>query len=1029
MTGDTTNTEQGLTDKKAPSPAEVGLQTTVAYQQITPAVSDRYSPLQFHAKGGVGEVWLAEDAEIGRQVALKRLLRNDEGSNDRFLAEAQIAGQLEHPSIVPVHDLGIDKSGLPYYVMKFVHGQTLRDAIEEFHHDFKGNESDRKLRQQRLLNQFIDICEAVAFAHTRGVVHRDLKPSNVMLGLFGETIVLDWGLAKVLHQPEMPGLATARTSSGRSTETAYGSVIGTPSYMAPEIAAGKAAEAGPATDIYLLGATLYEILTGNAPRRGSSRDEILELARTVQPVSPRDIDRQIARPLDAICLKAMSKRESDRYASALELADEVRRYLADEPVAAYPEPWNHRLWRWIKRHRRGLMRGAAVATMLAVSCGAIAAVSVSRKRAEAAERQAAELAMAQQTREEIQLFRQLYDEANFKVGFENADERFKYYDAAAGRQSIDHALRMAEHWGENWGDQLQAMPLTQEREPILRELYELLLRRAQVGMLAASPDDPGQPLRDLEFAAAYNTPTRAFYQLRAASHRLLGKEVAAANDEATAVQDDTRVDAFDHFVRGEQLRLASISRNDPTAVAAEPSQRNLSSAVEEYRAALQKDPDHYWSRLQLGRCYLAGGMLGEAIESLGACIALRPDAPWAYSARAVAPARQRRYTEAMEDLNRVLEADPTFGPARLNRGWVHWQQKETDQAIADLQQVRSDSANQDALADFYLGQIYLDQDNLPLALSHFSNFADATQRDTYWIAHKYLATVHFLLGKETEGREHLDLYLQLRSDDPFDPDAASTRLERGKFLRQLSTGMIQSLKAKAGNGTRRFQELSNVDLNVLAVAESELSAASTSLQTEDLYYELGIVTERIAGLQGSARGIRKAIDHYAAGLEIEPDSMKLLNKRGMNHRALGQKPLALEDFQRATRLKPQSRKDSLLSAEAHSWVGILLTEQGEREEAMRHAARCLAVLFSVDDEPETYGVLHNVACIYGGLSALEAEQRIELQNMAIEVLEQALSRARRAGVEAVERQYIQAEEPQFFGPELRARPEFQALER
>lgn len=160
MTGDTTGTGIGpveSTDKKLTPHDDPMLQTTVAYQQMKPAVSDRYRPLEFHARGGVSEVWPSEDAEIGRQVALTRLLRNDRESNLRFLAESQIAGQLEHLSIVPVHELGIDKSGLPYYVMKFVHGQTLRDAIADCHANEGQDDSERTLEQQRLLARFIDI--------------------------------------------------------------------------------------------------------------------------------------------------------------------------------------------------------------------------------------------------------------------------------------------------------------------------------------------------------------------------------------------------------------------------------------------------------------------------------------------------------------------------------------------------------------------------------------------------------------------------------------------------------------------------------------------------------------------------------------------------------------------------------------------------------------------------------------------------------------------------------------------------------
>lgn len=1014
----------GSTDKKATPHDDAGNQSTVAYQQITPSVSTRYKPLQFHAKGGVGEVWVAEDEEIGRQVALKRLLRNEEGNHFRFLAEAQIAGQLEHPSIVPVHDLGIDKSGLPYYVMKFVHGQTLREAIEDYHAADRKDESERRLLGRRLLEHLINICEAVAFAHTRGVVHRDLKPSNVMLGLFGETIVLDWGLAKVLNQPDLPGMSTARTSSGRSTETVQGSVIGTPSYMPPELAEGKAADAGTSVDIYLLGATLYEILTGTAPRKGTSRDEILELARTVDPKRPCEINKLVPRPLEAICMKAMSKRASSRYATAMLLADDVRRFLADEPVTSYLEPPLKRLWRWGKRHRRALSRAAAAATILAISLGSLVALQESRRRTMEAEHDAAVLMAEKQARGDVDQFRMLAEDANFKIGLDDADEQFTYYDAKEGHDVIDQALAIA----TPWGDELDGLPLVDERDSIRRDLYELLLRRAQVGLLENSTDSSDSILADLNRAASYGEPTRGFYQLRAAYNRLMGDADEATSDEAQASSNDVRVDAFDHFLTGEQFRLASIGALRPLVTSNEPRGQNLQSAIAEYRAALQTDPDHYWSRLQLGRCYLATRHTGEAIETLGACIALRPEGPWAYTSRAMALAQDARYDEAIEDLNHVLSGDPGFLPALLNRGWIHWRQKNLPDAITDLMRAATTPENGLALADFYLGQIHLAQDDLPKALNHFNRFANAGQMQSFWIVHKYLASVQFLLGNDTQGQQHLDQYLSLRSSDVFDPKAASTRLDRGKFLLALTTRDIALLRAKAiqNQNVPRARQLIAIERNLLGLAEVELNAAA-GLKSEDSYLELGRVTERIAILERSAEGFKTAIEHYSAGLEVFPDSISLLNKRGSNLRTVKQQALAKDDYLRATRIQPKNDSEVLLVAEAHSWVGILLTEAGEVDEAIRHAARSLAVLFSVDEHQQAFGVLHNIACIYGGVSQTNEDHRVELEDMAIEILAEAVSRAKRAGREALEREAIRVEEEPFFGPELKARPEFQSL--
>jgi hypothetical protein len=258
--------------------------TTVLPPPFAPQLrSDRYLLQRFHARGGIGEIWVAEDVEIGRQVALKRLRPQHEGQQDRFLMEAQITGQLEHPGIVPVHDLGIDEQGRPFYVMSFIHGRTLQDTLEDYHKGTPAPGEARAVQFARLLEVFIKVCQAVAYAHHRGVVHRDLKPNNVMLGPFGEALLLDWGLAKVSELPEASETSPVHLppSSG-SVQTQQGSILGTPAYMAPEMADGRGSDADERTDVYLLGATLYHLLTARRPRHGHSYSEGVELARTAR---------------------------------------------------------------------------------------------------------------------------------------------------------------------------------------------------------------------------------------------------------------------------------------------------------------------------------------------------------------------------------------------------------------------------------------------------------------------------------------------------------------------------------------------------------------------------------------------------------------------------------------------------------------------------------------------------------------------------------------------------------------------------
>src|SRR5581483_10894829 len=193
-----------------------------AQEEAPPHSCGRYLLKRFHAKGGMGEIWLAEDPDIGRSVALKRMLTNRADQQRRFRVEAQVTGQLEHPGIVPIHELGINEQGQPFYVMKFVHGRTLQKVIDDYH-AAKAKTGEREVEQFRLLQIFISLCQTVAYAHSRGVLHRDLKPENVMLGPYGETMLLDWGIAKVKDAPEegrAEGDEAVRINDGGSgTET------------------------------------------------------------------------------------------------------------------------------------------------------------------------------------------------------------------------------------------------------------------------------------------------------------------------------------------------------------------------------------------------------------------------------------------------------------------------------------------------------------------------------------------------------------------------------------------------------------------------------------------------------------------------------------------------------------------------------------------------------------------------------------------------------------------------------------------
>ncbi len=328
----------------------------------------RYKKLRFHKKGGLGQVSIALDTELDREVAYKEIQNryvSDPDFREQFLREAKIPGQLQHPSIVPIYGLGSDHLGEPFYAMKFVAGRTLREALRDYHETTKSlskSQNDPKFRD--LIGRFCAVCKAMAYTHEQMIVHRDLKPDNIMLGEYGETLVIDWGLAKALDNGEDsdPGSGPVK---GKGAETDGDTFQGTPAYASPEQADRKYGTVGPASDIYCLGSTLYELLVGRLPRTGS-RGEVMAALLKNEFVAPRVANHSIPRALDAICLKAMATLPQDRYATAGELARDLELWLADEAVSARHENYRERLIRLVRRHPTA-SAGLAVGIILFIS--------------------------------------------------------------------------------------------------------------------------------------------------------------------------------------------------------------------------------------------------------------------------------------------------------------------------------------------------------------------------------------------------------------------------------------------------------------------------------------------------------------------------------------------------------------------------------------------------------------------------------------------------------------------------------------
>ena len=641
----------------------------------------RFSILRPHAKGGLGEVFVARDEELRREVALKEIQEKHADhpeSRSRFLLEAEVTGGLEHPGIVPVYGLGHYGDGRPFYAMRFIRGDSLKHAIDRFHKDKAALPAgERALRLRQLLGRFVDVCEAIAYAHSRGILHRDLKPGNVMLGKYGETLVVDWGLAKPLGQADPAGASEEGplqpASASGSAATQLGSALGTPAYMSPEQAAGRLDVLGPASDVYGLGATLYCLLTGRAPFTGRSAGEVLASVQKGDFPPPQQVEPGAPPALQAICIKAMALRPEDRYPSAQALAQDIERWLADEPVTAWREPWRVRAGRWVRRHQTAVTATAAAA-LVALLLGGGGALFFQRQWAE----RRAELAR---------------QEARLRQGVEAAiEEVTKLEEKARWGEARAALAQAAGRLGEEGPPDLRArVERARQDLDLVARLDDIRLSRALV--INGNLDFAGAARR---YAAAFaeaglaregDDPGEAAGRVQASGVR--GPLVAALDDWACCVQDFAGRDWLLEVARkadpnpwrdrarqpatwGDRSALQELLAEEeavdqsPQLVAALGNRlRNLGAdPVGLLRRAQVRHPDDFWLNFELGRSQSLGqkGDLAETVSYYRAALALRPDSARVRSDLCYALHSQGKRQEAEEEYRAAIRLNPKEGP-------------------------------------------------------------------------------------------------------------------------------------------------------------------------------------------------------------------------------------------------------------------------------------------------------------------------------------------------------------------------------
>ncbi len=883
----------------------------------------RYRKLRDHAKGGLGIVYVALDGELKREVALKEIkpeYADNPSSQSRFLLEAEITGGLEHPGIVPVYGLGAYEDGRPFYAMRFIKGDSLKQAITAFHADpaLKKDPGARTLALQKLLRRFLDVCNAVAYAHSRGVLHRDLKPDNVMVGRYGETLVVDWGLAKAVGRSgtdnygPLPEATVLYTSSSGTAETLPGSVIGTPSYMSPEQAAGRLDLLGPASDVYSLGATLYTLLTGRVPFIDKQLTDLLKKVERGEFTRPRESAPWLDPALEAITLKAMTTRPVDRYPSPKALADDVERWIADEPVAAYPEPLARRARRWARKHRTGLTTATATALVAGLLVGGFAWRNIERRRRT--------------------------DVAGRSI-LTNADglaiEARTSGKLATWEKAVAEALRARERLES--GDGSPALSLEADRR--VETFRTEQARRAEI-LAAEARDDKVVIALDEARLQGTNVKDDAFnYQARIdgylAAFRAYGIEVATrpvedaarrirssrVADDLIATLDDWARHAVENVTKERLLAIVRAAETDPVRAAireaasrrdaaalrqsceSEDDRRNLGPRVRFLfysllsldpegsfpllETILREHPSDFWLNHDLGMAYYEAKSpkLSEAVHFLSIAVALRPGSPGVHSNLGLALRDQGYLDRAVTEYKAAIRLKPEDATAHSNLGTVLRGQGHLERAVAEFEaaiRLKPDLAE----ARVNLGTVLRGQGHLERAVAEFEA-AIRLKPD--------LTEAHVNLGLALRDQGHLE-----RAVAEFE---AAIRLKPDLAVAHHNLGLVLAMQGHLDRAVSEFE-------------------AAIRLKFDDalVHHNLG------AALQDQGH-LERAVAEFEAAIRLKPDHALAHYNLGNALRDQGHLERAVAEYEAAIRLKPD---DAL----AHFNLGGALQSQGHFERAV-----------------------------------------------------------------------------------------------
>ncbi len=882
------------------------------------AGSERFELRGELGRGGMGVVHTAYDHRIRREVALKVLLATHPTDEERarFVQEGQVTGQLAHPNIPPVYELGTTPEGRPYFAMKIVRGESLRSRLDALR---SSRDSAREFPLPQRIDVLVKVGEALAYAHAHGVVHRDLKPDNVLIGEFGEVQVMDWGLAKVRGTDSLAAGRSAVVSDRlfrAELVTMHGALAGTPAYMAPEQARGEVQDIDHRTDVFALGALLYEMLCLSPPYRGASVAETLALAEraTWIPVHARlraDGARVAPPPreLAAIAHRAMAAEPRDRYADVGAMLADVRAYREHEPVTAYRDSTLGRLSKWGQRHPRTMV----VLALALVIATVVTHFSSARARAFAlAERKEIEALQAQAARDHAEAARDHAEAVAIRAFAERSTESARAdalgalvmkHLSSESRAAIDEFRATVAASGSNRAnfDELEGRFKPTQIDRYLAAYDRLFEAYALTGgrpgssecfdraILHHAKGELELALRDYDQAIAIAPDNVGTLWNRGIVRKARGDLDGAIADLDRALAIDPTCGAEQHRAQVHVMRGA------------------LDLAAADLDQLLARDPRNATALGDRALLRAARGDDAGAAVDLEQALAIDPSCTVALIGRGSARRLAGDLAGSLADLDRALAVSPRSSLALANRGATRLLLDDWDGAEADLDLSLS-IAPKNAIALVDRGRVRVAQGDRDGAIPYFDRALEVDPACAHGLVHR---------GNARRDAGGYDLALA-------DYDRALAIVPRNVDV-LVNRGLALKLKGDLAGALADFELAIEVDPRCVPAIYNR-------------------------GVERAARGDRSgALADYDRALSIEPDHPESRNNRGVLRRVTGDLAGALEDFDRVIAVRPR--------AQAFANRAAVYLDQGDSARALADLGRAL------EQDPRCVDALGNRASV------------------------------------------------------------------